>query len=125
MKMVGVKTGTAIPGSNLVVVSVKRRMEDSKVNVDQPAEISVVEIRDAQTGVTRHWISGVPANAHDPIALVEDSANGKRYVASPGQKFQGADGTQFLITDVRPNQLIIQNISSGTVQTIPLRGPRG
>ncbi len=70
-------------------------------------------------------LSGNPSNAHDPVALVEDAATGKRYVAAPGQRFKGDNGAEYLISAVRPNQMVIQDLGSGAVQTIPLRGPRG
>jgi ankyrin repeat protein len=122
---VKVRSGETIPGSRLVVLRVLRRMENSKLNLGQATEVSVVEVRDSTTGTTREWISGVAASAHDPVALVEDSATGQRYTASPGQRFKSADGAEFIISDVRPNQLVIEEVASGTVQTIPLRGPRG
>jgi ankyrin repeat protein len=122
---VKITSGKNIPGTNLVVVRAQRRMEDSKVNLGQPAEISVVEVRDGKTGTTREWISGVPSKAHDPVALVEDAATGQRYTATPGQRFTSADGVEYIISDVRPNQLIIQDAASGAARTIPLRGPRG
>ena len=124
-RQIKVKAGDTIPGTNLVVVRMQRRMEDSKVNLGKPSEISVVEVRDLSSGETREWISGFPAEAHDPIALVEDSATGKRYLASPGQHFNGADGAEYLVSDVRPNQMVIKDIATGAVRTIPLRGPRG
>jgi ankyrin repeat protein len=124
-RQIKVKVGDTIPGTSLVVVRMQRRMEDSKVSLGKPSEISVVEVRDVSSGKSREWISGFPAEAHDPIALVEDSATGKRYVASPGQHFTGADGAEYLISDVRPNQMVIKDIASGAVRTIPLRGPRG
>ena len=120
-----VKVGETIPGTRLLVVRMKRRMEDSKVNLGKPSEISVIEVRDRTSGQTREWISGFPAAAHDPLALVEDAATGKRYLAAPGQHFRGADGVEYLISDVRPNQMVIQEVATGAVQTIPLRGPRG
>lgn len=122
---VKVRAGDKIPGSSMVVVRVRQRMEQSKVNPGGSAEISVVEVRDQSTGVTRDWISGVPSKAHDPVALVEDAATGKRYLASPGQRFTGGDGREYLISDVRPNQMVISETASGEVRTIPLRGPRG
>jgi ankyrin repeat protein len=122
---VKVRSGETIPGSRLVVLRVQRRMEDSKLNVGQTTEVSVVEVRDSATGTTREWISGVSASAHDPVALVEDATSGQRYTASPGQRFKSADGTEFIISDVRPNQLVIEEVASGNVQTLPLRGPRG
>lgn len=122
---VRVKAGQSIPSTGLVVLRVQRRMEDSKLNLGQPMEVSVVEVRDSATGVSREWISGVPSGAHDPVALVEDSATGKHYIASPGRRFKSADGAEFIITDVRPSQLVIEHAATGAVHTLPLRGPRG
>ncbi|MBC8128290.1 MAG: ankyrin repeat domain-containing protein [Gloeobacteraceae cyanobacterium ES-bin-144] len=122
---VNVRPGETIPGSRLIVLRAQRRMKDSKLNLGIPMEVSVVEVRDTATGATREWISGVPTTAHDPVAIVEDAATGKRYLARPGEKFKSADGTEFIISDVRPNQIVIENASSGAVQTLPLRGPRG
>lgn len=122
---VKVHAGEAIPASRLIVLRVQRRMENSKLTLGKPAEVSVVEVRDSATGVTREWISGVPTNAHDPVALIEDANTGQRYIASPGERFTSTDGSQFMVTDVRPNQLIITDMTTGTVQTLPLRGPRG
>lgn len=119
------RAGDRVPGSQLVVVRVRRRMEDSKVNSGAATEISVMEVRDTSTGGTREWISGVPSKAHDPAALVEDAATGRRYLAFPGQRFKTADGTEFLVSDIRPNQMVLQETASGAVRTIPLRGPRG
>lgn len=122
---VKVKVGDVVAGSDLVVVRVQRRMEDSKVNPGRQNEISVVEVKDRSNGVTREWIAGFPSEAHDPMALVEDAATGKRYTASPGQKFSAADGAEYLVSEVRPNQLVIREVATGVVRTIPLRGPRG
>jgi len=120
-----VRPGESIPGSRLSVVRVQRRMDDSKLNLGQPMEVSVVEVRDSASGASREWISGVPVSAHDPVALVEDAATGQRYTATPGQRFKSADGAEFIVSDVRPNQIIIEDAATGAVQTIPLRGPRG
>lgn len=122
---VKVRAGETIPGSNLAVVSVQRRVKDSKLNLGKPMEVSEVEVRDHATGTTRDLISGVPASAHDPVALVEDASTGRRYTAKPGQRFKSRNGTEFIISDVRPNQLVIEDVASGATQTIPLRGPRG
>lgn len=117
--------GDVLPGSRLVVVRAERRMQESKLNLGQPMEVSVVEVRDPATGATREWISGHPATAHDPVALVEDAATGKRYAAMPGQRFTSADGAVFVVSDVRPDQIVIEDVGSGVVSTLPLRGPRG
>jgi hypothetical protein len=125
MREVKVRPGETVPGSRLAVVRVQRRIKDSKLNLGRPMEVSVVDVRDTSTGTTREWISGVPTSAHDPVALIEDAATGQRYTASPGQRFKSADGAEFIVSDVRPNQIVIEDAASGAVQTIPLRGPRG
>ncbi|MCF7674358.1 MAG: ankyrin repeat domain-containing protein [Akkermansiaceae bacterium] len=122
---VTVRAGETVPGSSLVVVGFDRRVATSKDNQGSPGEVSVVGISDPGTGVTRELVAGLPASAHDPLALVEDARTGQRYTASPGQRFHDADGLEYRVVDVRPNQIIIEELASGTVQTLPLRGPRG
>lgn len=120
-----VKEGETIAGTRLKVIRVRQRTESGKENFGRPIEVSVVEVEDTATGARRNLIAGVPASAHDPVALVEDSATGRRYVAAPGQPFTAADGKRYTISDVRPNQLVIEEAGTGRVQTLPLRGPRG
>jgi len=115
--------GGTIPGSRLKVVRVEHRMRDLKDEGGQ-TEVSVVEVEDSATGRKRELISGVEPSAHDPVALVEDG-QGRHFVAKAGQKFRGADGTEYVVTDVRPNQMVIENRTKGEVITVPLRGPRG
>ena len=122
---VKVRVGETLPGSRLVVVKVQRRMSSGKANLGEPTEVSVLELKDTGSGATRELISGVPSSAHDPVALVEDANTGKRYTASPGQRFHDAAGAEYVIKDVRPNQIIVAEVATGAVHTLPLCGPRG
>ncbi|MDE0835293.1 MAG: ankyrin repeat domain-containing protein [Akkermansiaceae bacterium] len=124
-KQVQVSQGETIPGSNILVVRVFSRMEQGKLNGGAPIEVGVVEVEDKASGLKREWLEGRPASAHDPVALVEDATTGQRYVAKPGQKFHSEDGREFIVNDVRPSQLVIEDVSSGEVRTLRLRGPRG
>lgn len=118
-----VEQGATIPGSDLVVVRVQRRMQETK-DGGGLAEVSVVEVEESGTGLRRELISGLASTAHDPVALVEDGA-GTQFVARAGHTFRGADGEEYRVTDVRSNQMVIENRGSGEVITVPLRGPRG
>ncbi len=120
-----VRGGDTIPGSNLVVVRVFSRTEEGKLNNNQPIEVGIVEVEDSGSGQRREWIAGRSASGHDPVALVEDAATGQRYVAKPGQKFTSEDGREFIVNDVRPSQLVIEDANSGEVRTLRLRGSRG
>ena len=124
-KQVQVSQGETIPGSNILVVRVFSRMEQGKLNAGAPIEVGVVEVEDKASGLKREWLEGRPASGHDPVALVEDARTGQRYVAKPGQKFHSEDGREFIVNDVRPSQLVIEDVSSGEVRTLRLRGPRG
>ena len=119
-----VRQGATVPGSRLKVVRVQRRMQELKDSAAGPVEVSVVELEDPATGRRREVVSSLASTAHDPVALVEDGA-GNRYVARAGQKFRSAEGEEFTVIDVRPNQMVIENRSKGEVITVPLRGPRG
>jgi ankyrin repeat protein len=124
-RQVQVRQGETIPGSDLVVVRVYSRTEHGKLNNGESIEVGVVEVEDADSGLKREWLEGRPASGHDPVALVEDAATGKRYLAKPGQKFRSEDGREFIVNDVRPSQLVIEDVASGEVRTLRLRGPRG
>ncbi len=130
VRMVGGETqkigeGSTIPGTSLKVIRVHRKMQSGKENFGAPVEVSVVQIEDAKTGMSRDLVVDLPALAHDPVALVEDAASGRYYVARTGQRFKTADGTDYLVGDVRPNQVVIENMETRVTTTIPLRGPRG
>jgi ankyrin repeat protein len=118
-----VSQGAVIPGTPLKVVRVERRMQDTKDQAGQ-TEVSVVEVEDEVSGRRRELVSGLESTAHDPVALVEDGG-GRRYVARAGQRFRGADGAEYVVIDVRPNQMVIENRTRSEVITVPLRGPRG
>lgn len=118
-----VAVGGSIPGTPLKVVRMERRVQADKDRTGT-SEVSVVEVEDERSGRRCELMSGLESTAHDPAALVED-ASGKHYVARAGQEFRGADGVDYVVVDVRPNQMVIENRGTGEVITAPLRGPRG
>lgn len=121
---VTVAEGDSIPGSSLKVVRIQHRVRTGKEGAGA-TDVSVVEVEDVANGVARELVIGLPALAHDPIALVEDAGTGRYYLARTGQRFRAADGTEFLVADVRPNQLVIEEVDGGITRTVPLSGPRG
>lgn len=122
---VTLRIGDNIPKSSLFIVKVSTRTEVGKLHNNQPIQFGVVEVEDRESGNRREWIAGRPANGHDPVALVEDAVTGQRYLAKAGQKFFSEDGREFIVHDVRPSQLVIEELESGVVTTLPLRGSKG
>lgn len=123
-KPVELAVGETVPGSSLRVTAIHRKFISSKENNGVPGEVSVVTVQDPATGVSRELIHGVPASAHDPMAVVED-ADGGRFYARVGDEFQTREGIRYRVEDIRPNQLVMENLSSRRAITLPLRGPRG
>lgn len=124
-KDVELKAGETIPGSSLSVIRVFSRTEQGKLNDGEPIEVGIVEVEDTRNGRKAEWAEGRPAAGHDPVALVEDAATGRRYLARPGQEFTSGDGRGFIVNDVRPGQIVIEETASGEVRTLRLRGPKG
>jgi ankyrin repeat protein len=120
-----VRDGDEIPRSRLVVVKVYTRVETGKLNEGQPIEIGVVEVEDRISGKRREWLAGRPVTSHDAVALVEDGKSGKRYIARPGQRFFSEDGREYVVSDVRPGQMVIEDVTTGETSTLPLRGAKG
>lgn len=125
IREVRVERGSVIPQTTVEVVRVGTRIERGKVNEGEPFEVAYVEVRDRRGGSNRTWLSGEPASTHDPAALVEDALSGRRYLAMPGQRFTSEDGRAFVVSDVRPNQIVITEEATGTAHTLLLRGPKG
>ena len=124
-RLLRLNAGDSIPDSDLVVTKVSTRVEIGKLNNNQPIRIGVVEVRDSRTGKTRVWHSGKPVVSHDPVAVVEDGVSGQRYLARAGLEFTSADGRELVISDVRPGQVVIEDVNHGETETLFLRGPRG
>lgn len=120
---VKVPPGGIIPNTPFKVIRIQPKFNHSKMTDGKPADISVVEIKDTRTGQRRELTSQLPANASEPIAVIEDQSgtNGvKTYAARTGQSFQSANGDTYTVTDIRPNQIILTHLKSGQVTTLPL-----
>lgn len=122
---IDVREGERVRGSRLKVVRIDRRVRSGKSDGGRPLDVSVVTVADESSGIERELVTGLPAMAHDPVALVEDAATGSYYVARTGQRFRAVDGREFVVGDVRPSQIVIENAETGETTTLPLRGPRG
>lgn len=125
VREVAVKAGEAIPGSDLSVIRVFSRTEQGKLNDGAPIQVGIIEVVDSRSGRKIEWAEGHPAAGHEPVALVEDAATGQRYVAKLGEKFKSEDGREFVVSDVRPSQIVIEESASGEARTLRLRGPKG
>lgn len=124
-QVVEVGEGEAVPGSRLRVVRIERRLGQGKLRDGRPTDVSVVEVEDGKSGRRQAWRTGLAATAGEPLALVEDQSTGVLYRAGEGDRFTVAGGGGYRVLDVRPGQVVVEDVASGATFTLPLRGPRG
>ena len=119
-KKVSVRQGETIPETPFKIVSVHRKIKDSKLNDGQPSDISIVEIEDTRTGKRRKLTTQIPEMASEPWAVLENTSGSEIYAARTGQTFQTSSGETYTVTDIRPSQVILTHQKTGKVITIPL-----
>ncbi len=106
-KRVEVKKGEEIPETHFRIVSIQKKRRDSKMTGNKLADVSVVVIEDERTGVRRKLTSHIPATASEPLAVLKDRVSGQSYAVRAGQTFYLANGDEYLVADVRPNQVVL------------------
>jgi ankyrin repeat protein len=119
-KKIKVKEGDTIPATRFKVVSIRHMLNHSKITDGKPTDVSVVEIEDTSTGKRRKMTTRIPASAVEPWAVLRSKSSGHAYAVRTGQKFKTADGQNFTVSDVRPNQIILTQDDTGEATTIPL-----
>lgn len=120
-KQVTVKEGEVIPLTGLRVVSVVQRRDHSKVTNGVPADVSVVEVEDPETGQRRKLTVKLGASAHEPFAMLRAGKEGVPVMVRRGMVMRGADGQSYRVMDVRPAQVVVENVESGQVKTLKLQ----
>jgi hypothetical protein len=120
-KRVTVKKGEEIPLTGLRVVEVEKKRDHSKLTGGVPADVSVVVVEDPVTGQRRRLTVKLGASAHEPFAVLRKGKTGKPMVVRSGAVVQGVNGQAYLIIDVRPSQVVIENVGNGKVVTLNLQ----
>ena len=117
---VTVKEGEEIPLTGLRVVEVRRKLEHSKLNGGQPTDVSVVVVEDPATGRQRELTVKLEAEAHEPFAVLRTGRTGLPTLVRRGAILRGADGGSYRVIDVRPTQVVVEEVDSGEVLTLNL-----
>lgn len=120
-KRVTVKKGEEIPLTGLRVVEVEKKRDHSKLTGGVPADVSVVVVEDPATGQQRRLTVKLGASAHEPFAVLRNGKAGKPMVVRSGAVVQGVDGQSYRVIDVRPAQVVIENVGSGEATTLNLQ----
>ncbi len=117
-KRVSVAAGETLPQTQLRVKALRKRSSYSKENQEKPGDLSIVEVEDLSNGVVREFQVNKTVSAHEPYAILEGESP---MVAKLGDRFKGADGNQYIVVDIRPNQVVIENQETGEPVTLNRR----
>lgn len=116
---VEVEEGQAIPFTPLRIASVQERRRQTKESGNKFADLSSVMVEDPRTGLQREFVTHLSTSAHDPFAVLE-SSDGSKKVAFQGAVIDGPSKEKFRVLDVRPTQVVLENLATGTVDTLHL-----
>ncbi|MGB1260631.1 MAG: ankyrin repeat domain-containing protein, partial [Akkermansiaceae bacterium] len=117
---VQVSEGDTIPNTRFRITRIKRMLNHSKITDGKPTDVSTVEIEDARTGKHRTMTARIPAAAAEPWAVLHHRSSGKNFAVRSGETFKTASGESYIVTDVRPTQLVLTQVSSGETITVPM-----
>lgn len=117
-KSVTVKTGEEIPFTGLRVVKVEQRYDDTKMSLGQPMDVSTVVVEDPASGRQRELVAKLGASAHEPFAVLRPRAGGEPMVVTRGGVLRVPSGAMFVVLDVRPSQVVLENAATGEVHTV-------
>lgn len=110
--------GEMIPQTSLKVVKAVQKRDHTKMSQGRPADVSDVYVEDTTTGEKRVMTTGLNLNRSSNLAIIKDNLTGERLYAKKGDIFESAEGQLTEVIEVRPTQVIIQNVDTGETETI-------
>lgn len=115
-----VPAGGVIGDTGLELVRVERRFMESKMGEGRPLDVSHAIVRDRSTG-ERHIVrrqQAVPSS--DSTALISAGSGNEVYEVQEGDEFTAGDAepARYRVLDVRPTQVVVENLE--TAETVTL-----
>ena len=115
-----VQEGEEIPLTGLRVIKVEQRSGHGKSTGGRPVDVSVVVVEDPVTGKRRELVARLGASAHEPFAVLDDG--GTPIVVRRGAVVtESKRGGRYKVLDVRPSQVVVEDLANGVVHTLPLQ----
>lgn len=115
---VTVKKGDEIPFTGLRVVKVESRHDDTKMSMGRPVDVSTVVIEDPVSGRRRELVAKLDASAHEPFAVLRPRGGGEPMIALQGGVLRVPSGAMYVVQDVRPSQVVLENTATGEMHTV-------
>lgn len=115
-----VQPGEAILDTGLKVKQIKKKIVNTKLTGGKDKELVTVEVEQQATGQQREIYADHVVEATDAVAVVKLTETGEFFAVSNGDAFTDNQGTNYKVMDVRPSQVVMENVATGQVVTLPL-----
>ncbi len=125
---VSVQAGQMIPGTDFKVQDVTKKFVASKEGKGEMVDVSRATIQNTQTGSTHLLVKDVSGYSSDAYAVLTSPGSDYRYVVKTGDVFRtnqpGLGEVDYQVLDIRPNGVVVKDLSSEKVSTISRDGVR-
>ncbi|MEM8953782.1 MAG: ankyrin repeat domain-containing protein [Verrucomicrobiota bacterium] len=119
---VAVRAGEMIADTGLEVLKFEKKFANSKQGAGQLVDVSQMVVIDHDSGEKHLLVKDLPAKSSETYAVMSLDGSGQSYDVRIHDEFttQTSDGEErFRVIDVRPTQVVIQNLSTEELYTIP------
>ena len=123
---VRVREGEMIEGTNYRVTTVDTKFVSSKEGKGQLTDVSQMTVENTATGEKHLLVKDVPGRSAETYAVVTMEPGEQRYVVHENDKFSAVNNRdkmeEFQVLEIRPTQVLIENLSTRKVVTIEREG---
>ena len=119
---VAVRPGEMIADTGLEVVKFEKKFANSKQGAGQLVDVSQMVVMDHDSGQKHLLVKDLPAKSSETYAVMRLDGSGQQYDVRIHDEFIApVEGNEerFRVIDVRPTQVVIQNLSTEELYTIP------
>lgn len=122
---VPVRKGEIIPGTQLRVQKIEKKLVSSKMGLGGLVDVSRITVEDTGTGRKHLLVKDVPGRSSDVFAVLVMKGDTNRYAVKEGDVFTTAGSGEeraYRVLDIRPTQVIVENTATEEVFTIDRDG---
>lgn len=116
---VDVAPGELIGDTSLRVVRLEQKFTHSKQGQGALVDVSRMLVEDESTGQKHLVIKDLPAKSSETFAVMSFEGSDALYDVRPNDEFTiGDESTRYRVIDVRPTQVVMENLDSGDTFTV-------
>jgi hypothetical protein len=113
-----VRVGDVIPQTNLEVTAIEQHWSEGKEGQGRPIRYSRLVVRELTTGDMIGVTPDDPGRSAKSFARMRHEITGQVYEVRRGDQFQALGG-HYRVVDLRPSEVVVEELGSGVVSSLP------